>query len=448
MQVTAGTGDCRITLVVCEQCIPRILENGIQVPRTLLDLDARISLAGENIAGLLLARVEGGDSLRGIIERYRLRVAVEELLGLYSAVDGLVDELEVSPLYAPARRAWLLGDPYWGIFHGSAGHVLEEYQGLLESNGILVGGRIGREAARSVYTRYRLQTRRILSIASLRLGRIARRLAATVLPAIRRLTCPAPSYDASELVTAPEGRYFEGGPDEVLARLFGDYDCKRPSILSSSYVCETRQGPVVVKRYAAREAKWFPASMASPPGAKMTVSAPARLATEYIMLRRIRGILPTPRIIAVIRGASGPSMIREYLDGQPVLESRDRTLWEHAGCALAKLHSGGIALVDSNPGNMLFTGDTIAIIDAEQASPFTLEAGAWDLVVFTAYSILFSVDRSLILSALRAYKKCGPELLSRLLPLIEAGRITGRLKLLAYPLYMQTMSLLRLLKES
>ena len=38
--------------------------------------------------------------------------------------------------------------------------------------------------------------------------------------------------------------------------------------------------------------------------------------------------------------------------------------------------------------------------------------------------------------------------LSRLLPLIEAGRITGRLKLLAYPLYMQTMSLLRLLKES
>ncbi|MCE4628447.1 MAG: hypothetical protein F7C34_04800 [Desulfurococcales archaeon] len=448
MRVVVGSGDCRVTLIVCDQCIPKILDDGVQVPRALLDLDTRVSLAGENIAGLLLSRVVGGEPLREMIERYRLRVAAEELLGLYSAVDGMISEMLLSPLYAPARRSWLLGDPYWGLFHASSEQVLQEYEDLLEKSGILVGGKVNREAARSTYARYKLQARRILSVASLRLGRIARRLVATVLPAIKRIACPAPRYDASSLVALPEGSYYEDGLDEVLSKLFGKHECRRPSILSSSYVCSTTRGQVVVKRYAAREAKWLPASMASPPGAKMIVSAPTRLATEYVMLRRIRRVLPTPRIIAVIRSSGGPIMVREYLEGEPILDSRDPALWETAGCALAKLHRAGIALIDSNPGNMLFTGDTIAIIDAEQASPFTPEAGAWDLVVFTAYSILFSVDKSLILSALHGYKKCGPDLLRKLLPLVESGRITGRLKLLAYPLYSQTISILRLLEES
>ena len=435
-----GSGGCRVELSVCRACLPEVSGNRITVPRSLVLLDVYAGLLGESIAGFFLGLVEPRDEwVTGMVERYRFRVVAEELYSLVVDTGGLVSEARVSPLYGPARRASLLGEPYAGFYASSEDRVAGEYERIARRAGLTSGGRVRPRLVRGALERARIRARIVMSRIGLRIGRMARRLMETLSPYLTALRCTGGwTYDSRRYVSLPEGEYWESPGRQVLAELLGDeYQCSSPGVLSSSSICRSAgDRRVVLKRYASRGAKWVPASLASPSGARFTVRAPARMAREYRMLRVLRSVVPTPGIIAVIRHSEGPMMVRDFVPGTPVLSSKDPEHWRGAGMALAFIHRAGYAMLDSNPGNFLVGDDGRTwVIDAEQAHRFTPEAGAWDLLVFAVYSLLFGADKGLVIEAFRAYREADEDLFAELRERALSPEISGRLMMVAYPLY-------------
>ena len=400
-------------LLVVEGLAPVTWEEGeglaiIRAPRIALELDAYLGVLGEAVAGLLLppVRVEGPGWLERIVEDYRSRVVAEQAADMVVRLGRLALEARLRPSALPVSRMTL----YWGVNGCLYGKALdpdaldEEYRGYAELVGSLEGGYLHLRPARY---------RRVLQAAASRIRALAARgvarLASSLAP---RGPWPGSRCDPGQppepgdLMVLPEGRAFYNCPGGrwLAERILGEnVECVRPGWQYSSMVCSGGAGRIVVKEYYRMIVKWLPAALASAPYYGYILSPKKRLYNEYRHILALRGLVGTPRILGVCGDQARAVMAREYVEGRPVLESRDPRDWEASGVALARIHNGGYALGDPNPGNFLVGPRGVSVIDVEQAKKYTVERGAWDLAVYTVYALLFNSPEELVSSGLRAY---------------------------------------------
>jgi len=444
----------RLKLRVCSDCLPKVLGRArtlLEVPLSLLRADAAYSILGETAAGFLLGiyAVEGEcPAIREVAETYRRRVIIEELYQLYSWLGGILRDARVSPLYIPAVRAWRIGGHVSSIIsrqlHDSTREELEEtYHEAAASLGLLRDGKVNVRAVRSQGRAESESYRRGLEAAwSVYRKTLGQFLSPIVSDEQTHMLVENPGL----LVELPEGSFTleKHTPETLSSQITGDGTlCRPPSPLSSSLTCRGEDGRAVVKIYGRLAVKWLPATIASPREARYLVTPKARMANEYYWLRRLRKAVATPRIHAL---AVNPSrmMLRDYIPGVPAFDSEEKRHWETAGRTLAFLHKHGVALGDPNPGNFIVdeeNPDYSAIVDAEQARPYAPVAGAWDLVVFTVYPLLFGRDKSLVESAVEAYRLEDPELYRRHAEILSQGIGWGGVKLLG-PVYLQAKRIL------
>jgi hypothetical protein len=103
-------------------------------------------------------------------------------------------------------------------------------------------------------------------------------------------------------------------------------------------------------------------------------------------------------------------MIREFLDGEVVLKSKNPYAWYNMGKSLALIHNHNRTLGDPNPGNfVMIDNDNMALIDAEQVSNYTHKKAAWDLAVFFAYARTFQANSKLVKETLKSYVESRPK---------------------------------------
>ena len=401
------------TLLVTEGLAPITWEAGagrvaIRVPRLALELDAHLGVLGEAVAGLLLprVRVEGPRWLEGLVVDYRSRAVAEQAADLVVRLGRLALEARLRPSLLPASRMAL----YWGVngclYRGALDpDVLdEEYRGLSGLVGTLEGGFLRLRPAK-----YRQVLRAAASRIRALAAQGAARLASTLAPRgpWPGSSCgPGEPPDPGHLMLLPEGLAFYHcrGGRWLAERLLGDgASCERPGWQYSSMVCEGGGRRIVVKEYYRMIVKWVPAALASAPYYGYILSPKKRLYNEYRHLLALRGLVGTPRVYGVCGDQARAVMAREYVEGRPVLGSGDPRDWRASGEALARVHRGGYALGDPNPGNFLVGGGGVSVIDVEQAKKYTVERGAWDLAVYTVYALLFNQPEELIAEGLRAY---------------------------------------------
>ena len=157
---------------------------------------------------------------------------------------------------------------------------------------------------------------------------------------------------------------------------------------------------MVVKDYSvALYKRVLAAPLAASYGFKLSPNA--RAANEYIWYHRLRSVVRTPRVIALCLEPRRAVMWREYVDGTPLSELSDEDSWARGGSVIALLHyHARAALGDANPGNILFSGSTDYVLDAEQAKEFNHWRGAWDLSVAASYSMILLHKPPRLLEAL------------------------------------------------
>ena len=450
-RIIIGVGGCEEwVLTLCSQCTPLVDKKNrvVRLPRPLLSADARYGLLSEALAGILLGRViYDRPEEAGIVKRYRFRVIVEELYGLTRSVGNVTLESTIDPLYPPARRAHMLGPGYWRLYKASEGEELRrEYLELAEDAGLLKDGKIDKVRVARFMKKVREKIRAGLTSASIKIGRYARLLASRMAGFTPWDACPPPKeYHSGEYVLLPEGVYYEGNAVEAIKYILGgSVECRRPNMISSSFICKGGGGKVVLKRYTTGAAKWIPAYAASPGKARFLLGPRRRFENEYRMLRSLRRAVVTPRVIAVVREWGSPAIVREFLEGDPVLDSAESEVWALAGRAIAAVHRSGFTLGDSNPGNILRLEDGgVAIIDAEQASDYTDERAAWDIVVFASYALLFSKPPVLIATALSAYREVMGDNTARVAELALSSEVSGRLRMILPIIFHEVVKLIK-----
>ncbi len=378
----------------------------LHVGKQWFEADARLSLFGERIAGLLLPSIDYDEELAELVEAYRLRVMAEQAADLQARIGKLISQVRVRPSYFPYSRARLLWhDLGCLVREGLEPSILDnEYSTLASRIGSLEDGLVAlaprkyREVLRVEASKWRIKAAGLLTS-------IARRLAGEL-----HLCDPATAgdpVDPSPLVATPEGDYFHECPKpEGMASRYtgGEARCKRTQWTASTLVCEGPSGRIAVKEYTRMLVKWLPASIAGGGIARYLIRPKARLANEYKYLRLLRNIIPTPRILGFCGQYFQAMMARSFLEGRPVLGSQEPVDWIASGKALARIHLSGYVLGDANPGNFIASDSGEAgIIDAEQARRFNPRRGAWDLVVYTYYALFFNAPEDLVAEGVRGY---------------------------------------------
>ena len=378
----------------------------LRVGKQWFEADARFSLLGERIAGLLLPSIEYDEEVSDLVEAYSLRVMAEQAADLQARIGKLVSQVKVRPSYFPYSRARLLWHDLGCLVRsGLEPSTLDtEYRhlasriGRLEDGLVALAPRKYREVLRVESSKWRIRAAGLLTS-------IARRLAGEL--HLCDVSSVGDPVDPSPLVATPEGDYFHECPrPEEMASHYtgGEARCKRTQWTASTLVCEGPSGRVAVKEYTRMLVKWLPASIAGGGIARYLIRPKARLANEYKYLRLLRSVIPTPRILGICGQYFQAMMARSFLEGRPVLGSKEPMDWEASGLALARIHLSGYVLGDANPGNFIATNKGEAgIIDAEQARRFNSRRGAWDLVVYTYYALFFNAPEDLVAEGVRAY---------------------------------------------
>ncbi|MCE4619621.1 MAG: DIPK family protein [Desulfurococcales archaeon] len=378
----------------------------LRVGKQWLEADARFSLFGERMAGLLLPSIEYDEELSRLVEAYRIRVMAEQAADLQARIGRLASQVRVRPSYFPYSRARLLWHDLGCLIRdGLEPSTLDgEYSPLASRIGSLEDGLVAlaprkyREVLRVEASKWRIRAAGLLTS-------IARRLAGEL--HLCEAGAVGDPVDPSPLVMAPEGDYFHECPKpEGMASRYtgGEASCRRTQWTASTLVCEGPSGRVAVKEYTRMIVKWLPASIAGGGIARYMIRPKARLANEYKYLRLLRDVLPTPRILGFCGQYFQSMMARSFLEGRPVLGSQEPMDWRLSGRALARIHLSGYVLGDANPGNFIASGRGEAgIIDAEQARRFNPRRGAWDLVVYTYYALFFNAPEDLVAEGLRSY---------------------------------------------
>lgn len=186
-------------------------------------------------------------------------------------------------------------------------------------------------------------------------------------------------------------------------------ECRPASLIAPVYRCELSGKPVLVKVYSVNPfiLKWVPAYVAALRVIRYRLHPVARLRNEILYFRYIdsRGLAKTPRVYAWCFEESKGFLVREHVEGFPVLSARDARSWAMYGASLRRLHSSGVALGDSNPGNFIVSGRELYLVDAEQAREGSSALYAWDLVVAVLYSLAAGVDHRLVALSLASYRE-------------------------------------------
>ncbi len=395
-------------LVAVDRLIPPSWEDGeIRVSRLALRLDAEIGALGEAVAGLLLphVEVEGPRWAWDILESYRRRVAAEQAADLTMRLGRIAGETGFRPSYLPVSRMHL----FWRV-NGCFYREGLDYE-VLDAEWERYASLVGEPAGGG----YRPSPRKYREILSYYASRIRGGLLGTLAGIARRLapgqTWPGAKCDLGDppdpglLASLPEGVFtYKCSPEDLASPHAGrPVECGKAMPTASSLVCRGPRGRVVVKEYYRMLVKWLPAAAASRPQYRYRVTPRARMANEYQYLRLLRSVVETPRILAVCGDQAKAAMARTFLEGEPVLDSRDPGAWKASGDALARIHEAGYTLGDPNPGNFIVGPHGTGVVDAEQADRYTPRRAAWDLAVYTVYALAFRAPEDLVAEGLRGY---------------------------------------------
>lgn len=413
----------------------------IHVGDTLLEADAQHSIMMDTLASLLLPPaldVRGDiDWLDAVTTSYRARVVGEEYAEVESKLGGLSVLVSARPSYPPVARMSLLRRLYPCIFN----RTLEDLE-LLDKLYLAAHADLGldpsrpiegfsKRGLRSMFSAVRRTTMPAYSTMHSAVAKLAR------LP--DHVTGCTPYKLLEEpwrLLSLPEGTASpDCSPvDGIVGALVGPgYRCSSPNPIGSSLKCAGPQGTVVVKSYMRMYPKWIPAALAASPVYNYRLGPKERMEADYRYLRILRKVAVTPRIHHVCGDLYNAKMVRSYLPGRVLLDSRRPMDWRLAGEGLAGIHEYGYTLGDSNPGNLIITPqNTVGVIDAEQAREANLKGMAWDIIVLTVTSIFYGAPEDLALELLRSYRSVrGPEVLE------EALRERNWIGLLSIPLLVQ-----------
>lgn len=381
-------------------------ERRLYTSTTILEADAKISLLGERIAGLLLPPVHtSSHDLNKIIKIYRERVVAEQAVDLVSKLGPLARHARVNIAYFPLSRARMLWSDIGCLLKLNVEDVIEAYSGPARVAGdvlnsyIVIKPRKYREFLTTTLRKAQLATASWASTA-IRFLRISNQYTLTI--------CGSSTEkpDPSNLVDLPEGDFrYDCLGVEKLASIYTGVGgrCKKSNWTASTFICEGPEGRIAVKEYLRTLFKWVPASIVGSTTVNYLIRPKSRLYNEYKYLIELRRIIPTPRILSVCGDHARGVLVRSYMDGTPVIDSGDGELWRQAGETLASIHNNGYVLGDPNPGNFVYMGEGLALIDAEQARKFTPKLAAWDLIVYVYYPILFNKDLELIVRGLEGY---------------------------------------------
>ncbi len=172
----------------------------------------------------------------------------------------------------------------------------------------------------------------------------------------------------------------------------------------------------IVKRYLTpATAKWIVAAGLSLPIYPYRLDPRSRLEAEYSAVCRMLDLgLPVPEPLLI--DPRGLRAAYEYIPGTPlhqVIASNPETpLIAEAAALIARIHSHGWVVGDTNPSNFIVVQDAVHLVDLEQARESTsLRHRAWDLAVLIYYSFVFSPrepgNRAML--AAKAYLAAGGE---------------------------------------
>ena len=182
-----------------------------------------------------------------------------------------------------------------------------------------------------------------------------------------------------------------------------------------------RQGAeksVVVKNYTdVRSLKWALLGIWASAANKFSTAPVSRLDREYgmtlalkkmgVLVPAVLAVAPAERILVkeFVTGPTLASIINSYLKGAPAeLESVSEY-----GALMARVHSGGIALGDTKPSNVIASTDGLFLTDLEQAYPGGDQA--WDVAEFLYYTAKLSTRedamRRVAQTFLGSYAKSG-----------------------------------------
>ncbi|KSW12001.1 hypothetical protein CF15_04230 [Pyrodictium occultum] len=197
---------------------------------------------------------------------------------------------------------------------------------------------------------------------------------------------------ATKLVSFEDQLYAITG----VKRLLDSLKLRRKSIVRSVLVLGTGDfKPAVVKRYIDLSAvKWIVASVASLPLPKPRLRPLARLDAEYYYNRLLaeKGFhVPHPLLVDPRRRLAAYS----YIEGSDLIALLQRDPapepYREAGRLLARLHRSGVALWDANPGNFVYDGENLYLVDLEQARGLRgIGEAAWDIAMASYYSLIYA----------------------------------------------------------
>jgi len=206
---------------------------------------------------------------------------------------------------------------------------------------------------------------------------------------------------------------------EELARLLGleRYSTREKDIgepYSTTRVLTFRglsaEKSVVIKNYTdVRSLKWALLGVWASTANRFSTAPVSRMDREYGMTLRLKqmGVL-VPAVLAVapaerimvkefVPGPTLGSVINSYLKGS----STDLAPMSGYGSLIAKVHSGGIALGDAKPSNVIVSQQGLCLTDLEQ----TLSGGdrAWDIAEFLYYTAKLSIREDAMEKVARAF---------------------------------------------
>ncbi|MEB2793177.1 MAG: hypothetical protein LRS41_03865 [Caldisphaeraceae archaeon] len=378
-------------------------ENEIVVGDSILLADVKTGVLGDYLSGLLIPPVRCNGSLKRLEEYYKTRVTVEQGYEIKQRLDGMVNLVKIPIEFIPISRMSLIKNAYPCILNQALQEVgvdglREEYKkyityiGKLDGNYVtLMGKAISSSKTKLIGN---IGKNVILGLISLSSGK--------QWVGMQKCKPEELILRPYKLLSLPEGeiRMDCGSEDDSYLK---EYKCNRPSILSGSQICNDGKRKVVIKEYMYGSLKWFMAGAVSASIYPFRQTPLGRLSNEYRHLLELRKVIPTPRVYAVCPDRYWSKMVREFIEGEVALKSKDPKAWEKIGEALATIHNGGFALGDPNPGNFIITDNEVYIIDLEQASSYSTKKAAWDIAVFFSYARAFLAGYRLVKRSLEAY---------------------------------------------
>ena len=159
----------------------------------------------------------------------------------------------------------------------------------------------------------------------------------------------------------------------------------------------TKEKSVVVKNYTdVRSLKWALLGVWASTANKFSTAPISRMDREYGMTLdlRSRGVL-VPPVIAV--APAERILVKDFIGGHALsavingfLKGSDEGISSVSayGSLMANIHSGGIALGDTKPSNVIISRDGLYLTDLEQAIPGGDQA--WDVAEFLYYTAKLS----------------------------------------------------------